>query len=213
MTTLATMIDRIAREIRRSNINTQIEEAILTAIDHYQGERFWFNVSREMTFDSVVDQEFYTSTDDADIGLIEKIDYVKLELDDDQVVRLWEVTPDRVEELSEQGTQTGEPRYYTFYDKRFRLYPVPDDVYTVRVGGVIKVAAPATSGETGNPWMVEAEKLIRMRAQFELFAHVIVDTERAQIASGAADEILTRLKIRTSNKVQTGGWSVTPTDF
>mgnify|MGYP003487895577 FL=1 len=42
MTTLATMKDRIARELRRSNIETQIGEAITTAIDAYQTERFAF---------------------------------------------------------------------------------------------------------------------------------------------------------------------------
>lgn len=213
MSTLGTMKDRIARETRRGNIAPQIEEAIRTAIDHYQGERFWFNVSRDKTFDTVASQEFYTATDDIDVGYIEKIDYVKLELDDNQVVRLYEEPQTRIEEWAEQGTNTGEPRYYTVYDGSVRLYPVPDQVYTVRMAGVFGLAAPADDTEENNQWMIAAERLIRFRALFELFAHVIVDLERAKIAEGAAEEALSRLKIRTSNKQQTGGWVMTPTSW
>lgn len=213
MATLATMKDRIARETRRSNIATQIAEAISTAIDHYQGERLWFNVTRELTIPTVVNQQFYSATDDADIGVLEKIDHVHIETADLQTFKLYEEPPEIIERLSQQGTETGEPRYYCFYDNRLRLYPVPDDVYTIRISGQRTTAAPASDSEAGNPWMVEAERLIRFRALFELFAHVIVDMERAQIASGAAEEALTHMRIRTANKQQTGGWAMVPTSF
>lgn len=213
MTTLGIMKDRIARETRRGNIQTQIAEAIATAIDHYQGERFWFNVSRELTFDTVADAEFYDGGTGTYLQVFEKIEYVTLEIEDNQVKPLLWEEPALIEDWAGQSTQTGEPRFYTVYDGRLRLYPIPDGVYTVRIAGQRNTAAPAADDETGNPWMTDAANLIRYRALFELFAHVIVDPERAQIASGAADDALSRLRSRTATKQQQGGWVVTPTDF
>lgn len=212
MTTLTIMKARIASELRRSDLTTQIASAIDTAIQAYQDQRWFFNESRDLTFSTVADQEFYTSSDDADIGLVKKIDYVKIYMDDHPNVLQVE-DPARMEWLSQNGTATGEPLYYCYYARKFRLYPVPSDVYTVRIGAQIKLAGPATDEEADNPWMIEAERLIRSRAKYELALHVLRDTKLAEGMASAVQEAEAQLRRDTNQQTQQGGWLIQATKF
>lgn len=212
MTTLAVLKARITTELRRSDLASQIADAIATAISAYQGNNFWFNKKRSSTFVTVAAQEFYTSSDDADIGNIEKIDYLTL-VNGGTVYTLTEMTGHEGEMLAQVTATSGQPLWFSFYDGSIRLYPVPDAVYTVRVGGTIKVAAPASDAEASNPWMIEGEALIRHRAKFEIGTHVLFDDKLSAAAATGVEDALTVLRIRTAQKQQTGGWRVTPTDF
>ncbi|MGD9724517.1 MAG: hypothetical protein AB7U76_25030 [Pirellulales bacterium] len=212
MTTLATMKARIASELRRSNISSQIADAINTAIALYQQERWYWNEGRSFTVATVADQEFYTATDDADIGNIEKIDYITL-LVNDQPYTLLPEDPLVMERLSMNGTGTGEPRLYSFYGNQLRFYPVPDAVYTIRIGCTMTVAAPATDSETDNPWMTDAEYMIRQRVKYELASNVLIDPELAANAEKNLENGYTRLRSKTSQRQQLGGWVMTPTQF
>ena len=197
MTTLTTMKDRIARELRRSNITTQIAEAITTAIDAYREHRFFFNESRDTTFSTVAAQEFYDADDEPDLANLIKIDYCKINVND-STFDLMPDFPSEIEGASTNATATGQPGWYVLYNRQIRLYPIPDDVWTVRVAGVFIYAAPATDGETDNFWMTTAERLIRSRAKAELALHVLRDTELAQIMDLAASEALKQLKRHTN---------------
>lgn len=213
MTTLTVMKDRIKREFRNRAIDTQIAEAISTAIAQYDGERFWWNEGRQTTFPTVQGQEFYTETN-MGITRLWKIDYLNLYVGDNPFTLYVENDPERLERLSMNNTQTGQPRYYSFYGGQLRLYPGPDAVYTVRLGGVLSQAAPASDDETGNVWMTHAEYLIRMRAKYEILTNVILDDpEQAQTCAAAVEMELDRLKKRTAQRVQSGGWNMLPTSF
>lgn len=219
MTTLSVMRERIAQETRRKaydNVGTvyqtAIGDAINTAIDAYIDERTWFNETRSSTFSTVADQEFYSSVDDADIGRIIKIDYVKLQVGD-SVFDLMPDFPSEIESAANNATATGQPGWWLFYDEQIRLYPVPSDVWTVRVAGVYKVTAPATADEANNPWMVEAERLIRSRAKYELALHVLRDMELAQTMASAVTEALEQLRRRTNKLTQRDNGRVRPMDF
>lgn len=206
------MKSRIASELRRSNITSQIASAISTAISAYEDERFYTNESRENTFSTVADQEFYTSSDAAFIGLLTKIDYVFLYIDNSPF-QLHPTFPEYLEEASENSTSTGSPSEYSWYDEKIRLYPVPDEVWTIRVGGVLSIAEPASDSETGNFWMTTAERLIRSRAKQELALHVLRDVELAQIMGGAATEAFEQLDRRTKRITKTGGGRIKPMEF
>lgn len=212
MTTLTIMKARIATELRRSNITSQIADAIATAVEAYEDRRFYFNETRAFTFVTVADQEFYSSSDDPDLGNILKFDYIKLMVGD-QPYTLKPATPEHIENLSQNGTSTGQPLAYCWYGEQLRLYPIPSIVYTVRIGAKKKVAAPATDGEADNPWMVKAERLIRSRAKWELATHVLRDPKLAGDMETAILEALSQLKGRTNDLTQQGEWAVTPTQF
>lgn len=217
MTTLAVMRARINREIRRSNIDTDVSAAITTAIDEYSHHRLAFNETREFTLSTVASQELYTSSDDADLGNIIKFDYVNY-VQGSNSWPLDPMTPARIEYLNAAGTFSGQPQAYCWYGEKFRLYPVPTAVYTIRIGCVKKVAAPATDGEASNRWMTDAELLIRCRAKYELYTHVLLngtlsayfDPERDGSPTKTA---LERLQIKASRAAQQGGYAVQPTQF
>lgn len=219
MTTLLAMKTRVAREVRRKEyadvgavFQDAIDDAITSAIEAYQDERFLFNETRDTTFSTVVDQEFYDSSDDADIGNIVKIDYVKL-IVGDSVFDLLPDYPAEIEGAANNATSTGQPGWYVYYAQAIRLYPIPAEVWSVRVAGVYKYAAPATDGEAGNYWMTIAERLIRSRAKYELALHVLRDTELAQTMASSVTEALAQLKRRTNLLTQRDNGRVRPMDF
>lgn len=219
MSTLTIMRERVAQETRRkayADVGTvyqnAINDAINTAIDSYVDERAWFNETRSSTFTTVADQEFYTAADDADIGRIIKIDYVKLQVGD-SVFDLMPDFPSEIESAANNATATGQPGWWVFYDESIRLYPVPAEAWTVRIAGTYKIAAPATADEASNPWMVEAERLIRCRAKYELALHVLRDTELAQLMGTSVTEALEQMRRRTNKLTQRDNGRVRPMDF
>lgn len=178
MTTRAVMVARIGSEIRRPSLTAQITDAITSAIAAYEDQRLIFTESRALTFSTVANQEFYTEADSALIPRLESIDYVKIMISD-YPRDLIETKPSDVETLNRNGTQTGEPIRYCYFNQNIRLAYIPSDVWTVRIGGVVRVPGPASDVETGNPWMTTAEALIRCRAKYELYTHVLFDDEKA----------------------------------
>jgi hypothetical protein len=198
VTTQTIMKARIADELARTDLTSQIAYAITDAIAAYQGEAWHWNESRTtVSFSTVASQEFYTSSDDADIANIRKIQYSVLYVGDD-VRKLEYRCPEDMEYLSANGTQEGTPWSYGWYDNKIRLYPVPDTVYTVRIAAHVKVAAPASDGEASNPWMTDAERLIRSRAKLELALHVLRDDALAATMAEAVKEAWSDLKSQTN---------------
>lgn len=212
MTTLAIMKDRIAREIRRSNIAAQIAEAINSAIDCYDADRFWFNESRSTTFVTTALKEFYTAADVPGLGLLTKIDFVYLYVNNTPF-ELIQSSQIRLESASQNGTMSGQPGEFGWYDETLRLYPIPDAAWTVRVGMVAERPAPATDSETGNVWMVEAERLIRARAKLELARHVLRDQALTADMSAATADAFADLKIMTARRTKTRKSRVNAMEF
>ncbi len=207
MTTRLIMRERIGREIRRPGLTTQINEAIATAVMVAQSDRLFFTESRGLTFSTAASQEFYSSSDDANIGRILKFDYVKINIGG-TLFELRQMKPERIEALSDSGAQVGQPSGYCYYAEQIRLYPVPSEVFEVRIGAQINVAAPASDDETGNRWMSDGELLIRSRAKMELAIHVLRDQQLAADMAAIYGTEMDRLKRKTNQLVQQGGWRV-----
>lgn len=218
MSDLATMKARIASELRRTNITTQIASAIQTAIESYQHERFWFNETREILFNTVNQQWQYDSSDDANLGLILRWDYVLAQVGDDYFT-LSPMSAAQIEILNGDGDFEGQPLNWSWYNNQFLIYPIPNDVFPIRIGGMIAYAAPASDAEANNPWMTSAEKLIRCRAKYELYTHVLMDQVMAaqfnpDNDTGPTAKALAELRHRTNWLTNKGGaYEVTPTQF
>jgi hypothetical protein len=210
MSTLAILKARIANELARSDLTSEIAYSVSDAIAAYEDERWYFSETRNITFSSVANQEFYDLDDDAEIANIVKLDYVTV-LVGDQPYQVLPMRPVDMEHYSTNGTSTGQPSFYAWYGEQIRFYPVPDAVYTIRIAAAVKVAAPATDAEADNPWMTKAERLIRSRAKLELALHVLKDLELAATMQQATDEAFQQLKGRTNQITQVGdgrvmGW-------
>lgn len=210
MTTLTLLKSRIADDLDRTDLTSQIANAISDAIEHYKNERFYFNETRSSTFATVSAQSRYTSSDDADIPLWFELDAVfindgtrELQLEPYDVIQMEYL-------LGQSSPGTGVPYAYSYYDRSFWLYPVPDSSsYTVRPLGVIEKAEPASDAESNNVWMTEAFELIRCRAKLYLAGHVINDSDLASRMAVAEDMALRKLRRETGKRISTG--RITPT--
>lgn len=200
--TLQSMQNRIADELARTDLSSQITLCIMDAIDYYQSQRFSFTESRDLTFSTVVGQEFYTATDEADIPTLEAFDYIILYLGSIP----WPLhrrTPIELEVLNQNGLMRGQPWNYAYYNRQLRLGPIPDNVYSMRIAAHVAVSAPGPT-DTANPWMTDAEKLIRCRAKWELHMHYTRNATQAQMMKAAEMDALEQLKGRTNRLTGTG---------
>jgi hypothetical protein len=208
MATLGAMKARIARETTRDDLldNGAIAEEITSAINFYRAERFWFNEKRtQLVFNTVVGQTDYGAATAADIAHILRIDYVTASWPGDGAITVGYCSPLDMEILlSNPPLSAARPYRYSYYEQTLRLYPEPDRIYPVRVAGVFRVNPPATDVEAGNPWMTEAEELIRSRAKRNLYMNSMIGTEAAQGTAMRAleEEALSRLKRETSSRTQ-----------
>lgn len=208
--TLGFMKLRIANEINRSDLGNQIANAITDAIDCYNKERFYFAETREVTFDTIANQERYdesdTSTPAAALGRILKIDYAFIYISGNPQ-RLVVRDPETLElDTSGSTNSPGQPGGYGWYGEQLILDPIPSDIWTIRLGCVLQVAAPAADATASSPWMMRkhAEALIRNKAKALLYVDVedIADDAKAKkfLTLAAAEE--DRLNEKTEGKSQ-----------
>lgn len=212
MSTLGALKATIADDLARPNLTNQIAAAITAAIDHYKGERFWFNVTRAETWLMVADRASYTSADDAAVPLFLDLDAMFIEDADGIRYELTRIDPVDMESLLDESASSSRPDSYSYYDETFYFHPIPDlSTYTIRPMGLIEVAAPASDSETGNPWMVYCYQLIRCRAKWDLFAHTIMAPDKAGGMNVMEMDALAELRRKTSRRTATG--QIKPTSF
>lgn len=200
MTTLAAMIDEIEDDLERSDTDA-IRTKIQAAIRIIQSERFYFNESRDTTFNTAAGTQDYTASDVGeefyDIDGI-YLTYGSSILDVDPVDY-------RVIELLRGTTNTqGVPTKYAYIDGSLAFYPNPDAVYEVRVTGHLKKAAPAADDTADNVWMTDGYDLIKARAKVKLFAERYRDTEGAAIERAVEQDARDELNRKTNAKTGTG---------
>lgn len=201
MTTKTIMLAEMADDMERTDA-TAFGKKIDAAIRHYQPRRFWFNESRAVTFNTVASTDVYTF---ATIGTeFYKIDGVFMTIAAGDVREMDRVDYSYLEATADEETDTGEPTVYAYINKAIRFWRNPDAIYSTRVVGHVKLAAPASDGEADNAWMTEAYDLIMSRAKAELYAHRYEDPNNAAIMRTAESDALRRLLGATHDKVSAG---------
>lgn len=205
MSTLTLLKARIADDLARGDISQQIGEAINDAIAHYQSERFYFNESRTAIFSTVIGQREYTPTD-----TVVNIDALFATVSGDTRL-LSQEDPYRMELRHDASTTQGPPTRWAYYGQKISLYPLPDAVYTMRIVGQIKAAAPADDATAGNVWMTEAFELLRASAKLRLAVHVLRDDDMAAKMDAAVNVALQRLHLETA--LRTGMGRIVATHF
>ena len=190
MASLGTMKARIADELARSDLTSQIASAIGSAISFYEGSRFYFNEARG-TFSTVARQEWYTATEFADLPNVLQIDSMRCLLSN----RWFVMVPRTWAELQWRSsgiTQNADPTDYAYYRQQIRLYPIPQGVRTIEVTYVQALGVPA-SDSASNGWTDEGEELIRQHAKVDLFENVIRDPGEADRIRLRENEIFKQL--------------------
>ena len=170
---LAQLKARIALEIVRDDLSTEIANAINDAISCYQGERFWFNeptLATNPTFNTVIGQDTYDSLLVPAVAAMYKIDYLTY-FQAATTFRVIRRTPEEVQLQNQTGFIAGPPSIFCYAGGAISISPVPDQVYPIKIFGHINKAAPVNDADDTSVWTNVAEKLIRCRAKYELAVH------------------------------------------
>lgn len=174
-----TMQARIVTELYgRTDLATQITDAIQSAITYYQRRKFFFNEGIDTSITTVSGTASYTVPTgfqgDDDLTLTYSNYPFPLEK------RTW----DEMVNLRINATQAPSvPTDYAYYADQFWLYPTPNGAYLLTLSETKNLSALSGSTDT-NAWMVEGEELIRNRAKADVKINVIYDA--AAIAERAA---------------------------
>lgn len=205
-TTLGEMLDRIADESRYtdSDSRTIIQYCVNDAIAHYEKERFWWNQSRSTTFNTVAQQEYYSSSDNASIPYILDFDAVTITRSSTDKFTLVKQDWLTLEEWNADGASYGIPGDYAYYTQQIRFYPVPDQVYAIRIAGLFKLTA-LTQDSDSNAWVTtgEGEELIRNHAKAIWYSQYLRDDTNAQRARDMAQMAYLNLRASTQRRVGT----------
>lgn len=214
MTTLADLTADIADDI--DDTTGEYGDAILKAVQaaqrYCERKTYYFNETRDVTFDTVADQEWYDETDNANIASLVRIRAAYIEDSAGNVTDLIWTDPGELEVLSDNTSATGEPTNYTYFGQRIRLYPIPtDDSWTIRLQiGPYRLGA-LTDPTDNNAWLDEAYDLIKGRAKYILGKNTLKDAELAAEGFNDWKDQHEELKAETSSRNGTG--YVRPTQF
>jgi hypothetical protein len=198
MATLAAVKARIADEINRTDLTTQIGYAVSDAIKLYQARRFRFNQARS-SFSTTNGAEFYTTSTIPDD--IAEIDSLRL------TVNGRYVTLDRwsfrvMEDVASTTSTEAQPRAWAWYAQQIRLYPIPDAAYTLTISYLQKIDEPAEGAS--NVWTDEAGALIRHAAKRIVLADVLQDGQAAGLCA-QAEALEYRRHQTEAQQLETGG--------
>ena len=168
------MIALIAYELgNRTDLqaNGTILKAITDSIEIYQKERFRFNELAPLTpftFNTVQGTAFYDGAFDARIPKLYKIDYLNFLLGNVNT-QMMRRMPEQIYLALQANQQAGPPSDWAYDGNTIIIYPrAPAQVFPITVLGYMQVDGPTNGADTTNPWMNEAERLIRARSKYEI---------------------------------------------
>jgi hypothetical protein len=191
MTDFAIMQARIADDIVRDDLGSQIQNAINDAIELQEGERFKFNEKR-YTILTVTSQEYYDLTGPTlltSAGGVVATGETLLEIDD--ILTTISSQPRRLTARTQQwmndqqsATYQGQPASYTVYGQQLRIFPIPNGVYTLTLMGLARLGPnPLSEASHTNAWMTDGAAIIRGQAKLLLYRDLLRDPEGVGLAT------------------------------
>lgn len=205
--TFASMAAAIADDVddTTGEYASQIISAIQNAIRYCQRESFYFNETRDITFQTVDGQEWYGAADNANIPTLVQISAAYSEDAAGQRTTLYREDPEEIERLADNGSSRGEPYAFTYFNRQIRLYPIPSvPVFTIRLQVGPYRLAPLTSDSDTNAWFTEAYDMVKARAKYILAKDTLKDAEVAAEALNDYADQFASLKAETSRRSSRG---------
>jgi hypothetical protein len=205
MSDLAALKARIADELNRSDLTSQIASAIPRAIEKYARERFDFNEGRS-TATTVADNQYVDFPDGLRVvdGVYATVGGYTYE------VRRVEF--DEMEYWHGASDTSGQPLDYALRKGQLRIYPTPNDAYTLTITGIYDVTpaiAADSEGTVTNDWCTGlAEDVINYRVQYLMYRDILKDRESMIEARMAEQEALREL--RGESELLTSDGKVSP---
>lgn len=183
--TFGKMQARIGNELIRSDLESEIRDAIQTAIRYYEGMALPWTEGRS---DAVATPGVAAVPAPADFLRADTLSVTAGGARYRLEPRDWRT----MDGLIGITTGRGRPSVWAWYDRQFWLYPTPDAAYSLTLSYRRRLD-PLVLADDTNPWMVEGEALIRARAKAELYLHVLSDPSMAGVMNQAAEQALARL--------------------
>ena len=178
MATYLDMQTRIADEMLNEPITTaQIKLAIQGAINDWSNEQFYFD-QKNGTFNTVANQEYYTSTDFADIPNMQRVFVANITINGSKIPIKGVDFADI--DAQQPGTVTGPPLAWANYNQQLRMYPIPDAVYAMSFSYLYNLPTLSADADT-NAWMNDGEELIRQGAKRRLWYDVLYNAQNGQL--------------------------------
>lgn len=151
---------RLADELNRTDLTSQIALEIQSAIAHYESQRFWFNEGQSLSSTS--------STGDPRISLpTDFLEAIRIEITISGLQEpLYRLEWNEFSDLGggDTGLSSGVPSCFSINSNEIWLYPRPNGNYIVTLTYAKQLTT--LSGDTDtNSWMTDGEELIRHRAR------------------------------------------------
>lgn len=208
MSTLAQMRSRIADDLMRSDINTQIDKSINRAIEYYYNKGgFWFDETTG-TFATIASQEAYGTADGLPSDIAE-IYYVRLTIGSTNKPELRLKSYPAIQLLN-MGAATGTPSDYAWYQNKMYLSLIPNSIWTVTIS-YRKTYSTLSNDADENNYTNYAEDLIESRARGWINKRIIKNYEAASLDKEEELDAFSALRKRSQTMTSTG--TIQPTDF
>lgn len=189
--TFGNQVDRIADELGRSDLNSQIELEYKSAISFYESYRNWNNEAQlSVSFTTSSSTEFITLPA---LRPLIRLDTLNL-TDTATEYDLLERRPHAWMEYVQDGSTYGEPEYYAIYGDQIRLYPIPSAAYVLTASGIFEDSSTLTATTCSTFWTsgLPAD-LIRARAkaavQINYLGHQGAVQEMIMLATGRMPQL------------------------
>lgn len=198
MSSRLTVRNRILDDIDRgSAAAARVDLAILEAIKFYVAQRFRWNQGRS---NFLVSQEFTSLS-----ASFVEIDSLRLQRTATQEDPLVEKNWKWIDERKRDTADSSEPIFYAIQYNQLRLYPEPDQTYSVvsayHYDLIAGVSSLSDSFSTG--WLGEGEQMIRLHAQADVEINYIKGPEsiaEGQLHLGQSREIFKQLRRRKNRQ-------------
>lgn len=205
--TYGDMQTRIATELTRSDLTTQIQQAILSAIDHYKVQKFWFN---EAVANSNCTSGVSTLAIPTDMLQLDKLELIYNNFPRTMVQRDWATI---LQFSINTSLLVGIPTDFAYYMDEWWLYPRPNQNFAMRAWYLKELPALSSSSDS-NAWTTSCEELIRSRAKADIEAnylhkdYAVADQGRLSVQGFMCDRELgayEQLMFANTQRVSSGG--------
>jgi hypothetical protein len=203
--TYAQFQQRVAYETQGSPTANDVTNAIVDAIGLYDNQAFFFNDMRTfgvtgsgISLQTVRGKEFYSYQDLPVLISMPSIRQIVLFAFNNRYP-LVERTQAWLDDQSFSPTWNGMPTDWCWQAGAIRLYPIPDRDYPMILNGTIRFP-PLLNATDTNPWINEAELLIRSEAKRLLFVHITRDADQAMMMDREAQRALSNLRAESTRR-------------
>lgn len=203
MSTYGAIKSRVADELLRSDLTSQIAAAILRSIEFYADKRMQFN-EKTLTASTVADNQYVTlptglRTEDSVFATVSGYTYELMKREFDQM-EYWHGA----------SQSRGQPLDYAIRGTQVRIYPEPNAVYVLTFTGVYDETALSADGDTNGWCLGIPQDLIVARTKYVIARDFLYDEEVMRNALIAERESMERLRAetyaRTSDRKVAPGW-------